>query len=106
MDYNFNQLFEKIDEVLANQKLILEKLNQNSIISDSNNHKSHTTKAKINPTKSEQEKEIREYVHLKMHYAPMLQQKFNLVVEPHINRIKAYLRTNDVKVFDGLKRKS
>ncbi|WP_374463971.1 hypothetical protein [Chryseobacterium sp.] len=105
MSNNLNQLSEKIDKVLENQELILEKLNQNPIYYNPNS-KLNSSKTKPKRTKSEMKEEIREYVQLKMHYGPMLQRKFNLATEPHINRIKEYLRTNDAKAFDGLKRKN
>lgn len=101
MDDNLGKLYEKIDKVLENQKLILEKLNQNPIFYS----KVNSSKTKPKATKTEIKEEIREYIQLKMHYGPMLQREFNLATEPHINRIKEYLRTNNAKVFDRLKRK-
>lgn len=32
------------------------------------------------------------------------QKEFNLMAQPHASRGKAYLKTNDPSVFDGLKR--
>ncbi|PRA97785.1 hypothetical protein CQ046_20120 [Chryseobacterium sp. MYb7] len=87
MDDNFSKLYEKIDKVLENQKLILEKLNQNPTFYSSNSRLGNS-KTKPKSTKAEIKEEIREYVQLKIHYGPMLQRKFNLATEPHINRIK------------------
>ena len=47
-----------------------------------------------------------DYYYQTIKHGYILKEKFNLVAIPQDNRIMAYLRTNDPKIFDGLKRKS
>ncbi len=98
MEKEFQELSAKIDKILEMQELILNRLNQSTIL----------TKEPITPIKkltAKQEKAIRiqEYM-LIIENGNRLQSKFNLAVIPQKNRILEYLRTNDPKVFDGLKR--
>jgi hypothetical protein len=41
---------------------------------------------------------------LQLYHGRRLQLQFNLVMPPAVSRIEQYLRTNDPKAFDGLKR--
>lgn len=105
MENELKELSKKVDKILEMQELIFSKLNQGIIL----------TKEPLitNPTfkklsKIEQQNqiiaEIKEKFQLKHQYGGVLQRQFNLVVEPSIERIKAYLRTKDESAFDGLKR--
>lgn len=103
---DFKELSNKLDKILEQQELILNKL-ENKIVLESNIPALNLTIS--SKQKKEQELErwaksmVEESIALQPHKI-RLQRQFNLLVPPHNNRIKAYLKTNDPKVFDGLKR--
>jgi hypothetical protein len=99
MEKELKELSAKVDKILEMQELILSKLSQSTIL----------TKEPIIPTKKLSKKEE---LDLKMEEFSLifdnqyrLQSKFNLATVPQKNRVLEYLRTNDPKVFDGLKRR-
>lgn len=101
-----NELSKKLDKILEQQELILNKL-ENKIVLDSNlpniNKKGTSKQEEKEEMKIRAQRAVEETIALLPHKR-RLQVKFNLFAPPHINRIKAYLKTNDPKVFDGLKR--
>lgn len=100
MENDIKELSAKIDKVLENQELILKQLAQSTII---------TNETIINPVKlnkKELERKKIDDIKLLIGQRRLLQSKFNLVTAPHPSRILAYLKTNDERVFDGLKRNS
>ena len=98
MENEFAILSAKVDKILEMQDLILSRLGQSTII----------TKEPITPlkklTKKEELNQKMEEFSLIFDNQYRLQSKFNLATVPQKNRILEYLRTNDPKVFDGLKR--
>lgn len=103
---DINKLSEKLDKIIEQQELILNKL-ENKIVLESNKPIVSHTISKKHRKKQEMEERIRVIVDEITALGPhkrRLQQKFNLLVPPHNSRIKAYLKTNDPKVFNGLKR--
>lgn len=106
MDKEIKDLSVKIDKLIELQELILNRLNQGVVLSKD--------PVEINPinkklTKKEEEnlriEKYKEEIQLKFKYGPVFQRQFNLVVEPSVERIKAYLKTHSPTAFDGLKRK-
>lgn len=99
MEKELKELSAKVDKILEMQELILSKLSQSTIL----------TKEPIIPTKKLTKKEVTqqkmEEFSLIFDNQYRLQSKFNLATLPQKNRILEYLRTNDPKVFDGLKRR-
>ncbi len=96
MENELKNLKLKIDQLIETQKLILEKLNQSTIL----------IKEPIplkNIKKTTRNKQVDEY-YLILKNGLRLKEKFNLANTPQSNRILAYLHSNDPKVFDGLKR--
>lgn len=105
MEKEFKELSAKVDKILEMQELILNKLNQGVIISKET-IVSNSTPKKLSK-KEEANLRVQHYmeeIKLKHQYGYNFQRKFNLVVVPSAERIKAYLKTNDAKAFDGLKR--
>ncbi|MAO50306.1 MAG: hypothetical protein CML16_05445 [Pusillimonas sp.] len=103
---DINELLKKLDKILEQQELILNKLD-NKIVLESNKLIVSNTISKKQIKKQEMEERIRIIVDEITALGPhkrKLQKKFNLLVPPHNSRIKAYLKTNDPKVFDGLKK--
>lgn len=98
MKKELKSLHLKIDQLAETQKLILELLNQSTILT-----KEPPINLKKTSKKVEKNKRMEE-LRLVLINSPVLKRKFNLAVSPQGNRILAYLRTNDPKVFDGLKR--
>ncbi|WP_372744422.1 hypothetical protein [Lutibacter sp.] len=98
MEDKLNELILKVDQLFETQKLILEKLDQSTIL---------TKEPIIRKKQSEKEPENIQHEEIKLIImnGRRLKQEFNLAVTPQGNRILAYLRTNDPKIFDGLKRK-
>ena len=102
----FDELSAKVDKILETQELILKKLNQGIVLSkepilDNSTNKKLSKKEKQNI----KIQEIKESIELRLKYGMIFQKQFNLAITPSNERIKAYLRTNDAKAFDGLKRK-
>ncbi len=101
MENEIKILVAKLDKVLEQQELILKTLD-NKIILNSDNR-----------VESKQERQTKIDTEIQQHLREMfalkpdkhrLQKEFNLVAIPHSSRVKAYLKTNDPSVFDGLKR--
>ena len=105
MQKELKELSDKVDKLMEMQELILIRLNQGVILSK----KTIATDSipKKLSKKEEREKRIEQYLEdfkLKYQYGYTFQRQFNLMVVPSVERIKAYLKTNDAKAFDGLKR--
>ena len=103
MESELKVLVMKLDKVLEKQELILKALN-NKVVLDGNWRiplPKHERKAKI---AMEVQQQLREMFALRPHKI-RLQKEFNLKVQPHASRVKAYLKTNDPSVFENLKRK-
>ncbi len=104
---NINELSEKLDKILEKQKLILNKL-ENKIVLESNLKAIDNNLSKKQKEKQElgewARNTVAEMIALKPHKRK-LKEQFNLLASPHKSRVKAYLKTNDPKVFDGLRRK-
>jgi uncharacterized protein (DUF2344 family) len=103
---DLKELSNKLDKILAQQELILNKL-ENKIVLESyhpnfNKHISSKQKEK-HDMKDRVNRSIKEMMALRPHRRS-LQIQFDLLMPPHDSRIKAYLATKDPKVFDGLKR--
>lgn len=98
MESELKSLILKVDKLMEMQELILERLNQSTIL---------TKEPIINPkklTKKEETDKMIEEFKLVFTHQHRLQKQFNLAVTPQRSRILAYLRSNDPKTFDGLKR--
>lgn len=105
MEKELKELSAKVDKLIEIQELILIRLNQGVILSKET-IVTDTTPKKLSK-KEERAKRIQQYFEdfkLKHQYGKTFQRQFNLVVVPSVERIKAYLKTNDAKAFDGLKR--
>ena len=99
-------LSAKMDKILAQQELILNRLEHTLVLESPRN--SFTQKAK---NKQKKESVIQQVFRAKLKeditldpHKIRLQQQFNLVLKPHNNRVKEYLETNNPTVFDGLLR--
>lgn len=105
MEKQLKELTAKIDRILEQQELILNKLNQGTIIIDKPILTAPTVK-KL--TKKEEENlrmaKYKEDITLSFKYGGSLQRQFNLAIQPNIKRIRAYLSTGNESAFDGLKR--
>ncbi len=103
---DFKELSNKLDKILEQQELILNKL-ENKIVLDSNlpnfNIKISSKQKKEEELERWAKSIVEETIALQPHKI-RLQHQFNLLVPPHDSRINAYLATKDPKVFDGLKR--
>jgi hypothetical protein len=106
LEKKLDELSAKVDKILETQELILNKLNQGivlskeSILDNSKNKK--LSKKEIQNIKIQ---EIKESIELRLKYGMIFKRQFNLAIIPSNERIKFYLRSNDSKAFDGLKRK-
>lgn len=94
-------LAAKLDKVIEQQELILKALD-NKIVLDPN-HRVLSENERETKLKMEMKQHVLEIFALAPHKRA-LQQKFNLKAQPHASRVKAYLKTNDPSVFDGLQR--
>lgn len=99
---DINKLSIKLDKILKQQELILSKL-ENKIVLENNIPTVSNALSKKQKMEERVRSSINEMIALRPH-ARRLQQQFNLLVPPHNSRIKAYLKTNDPKVFEDLKR--
>lgn len=99
MEAQLKALNLKLDQLLEMQQTILNKLSQSNM--------TPIELEKNIRTSSFNEPDIfsKEYFILITEQGEILKDKFNLKTTPQGNRIMAYLRSNDPKVFDGLKRK-
>lgn len=99
MEKKLQELSAKVDKLIEMQELILSKLGQSTVL----------TKEPIIPKQKLSKKEViqqkMDELSLVFDNQHKLQSKFNLATVPQKNRILEYLRTNDPKVFDGLKRR-
>lgn len=91
-------LISKVELIFETQKLILEKLDQRTLLTK------EPVATNKKPSKEEMENRQLEEFRLVFIQGNYLKLKFNLAVRPHGSRILHYLRTNDPKAFDGLKR--
>jgi hypothetical protein len=101
---DFKRLEEKVDTLLVKIEEINQKFEQAIVVAKYGNS--------FTPPKQKSKKEIDEerHAHIKhrvdlIFKGRQLQHQFNLLVPPHYSRVEHYLRTNDPKAFDGLKRK-
>lgn len=104
---DINELSKKLDKILEQQELILSKL-ENKIVLESNQPIFNNPLSKKQREKQEMDARIKSSVDEMIALLPhkrRLQQQFNLFAPPRKSRIKAYLKINDPKVFDGLKRR-
>jgi|SRR5690554_261871 len=100
------ELSEKLDKLLILQERIL------TGIESLGTMKSDTPKFSTTvSTEYEENQQIEEMMKVIVYelsvlgpHKKRLQKEFNLLVPPHSNRVKTYLKTNDSKVFDGLRR--
>lgn len=105
MEKEFKDLLAKVDKILEIQELILSKLNRDSILTNETIVSSPATKKLSKKEKTDlMIQRFKEEIELKHQYGYNFQRQFNLVVVPSTQRIRAYLRTKDIKAFDGLKR--
>lgn len=101
MENDLNTLAAKLDKVLEQQELILKALDNKIILNGGDRiPPKQERKKKINIELQEQ---FREMLALRPHKR-RLQREFNLLAQPHESRVRAYLKTNDRSVFNGLKR--
>ena len=101
MENDLKVLADKLDRVLEQQELILNAL-ENKIILNGGNRMPPEKE-----TKSKKDVETQQWLREMFALMPhkrRLQKEFNLKAQPHDSRVKAYLKTNDPSVFDGLKR--
>jgi len=95
---DFQRLENKVDQLTIIMEEINSKLHRVTIIA----------KEPIAPRPMTDKKKAfqdRVQKHLEMiRHRHQFQRQFNLVQPPHENRVLAYIRTQDPKVFDGLKR--
>tara|TARA_R110002073_G_scaffold169460_1_gene326323 strand:- start:196 stop:516 length:321 start_codon:yes stop_codon:yes gene_type:complete len=105
MEDKIKELEIKLNKIIETQGLILSKLDQNIIIPNPVSSLPKTSKKKH--YKNERVNHFKKLLEESFALAPYkstLQQEFNLATKPHNNRVKAYLKTKDPSVFDGLKR--
>ena len=95
-------LTAKLDKIPEQQELILAAL-ENKIVLDSNLSKKLPETERKSKMGMDIKEHIREMFALRPHKIK-LQKQFNLKVQPHASRVKAYLKTKDPSIFDGLKR--
>jgi hypothetical protein len=102
-DEDLQRLESKIDLLFAKVEEINQKFEQAIVVAKYGNS--------FTPSKQKSKKEIDEerHAHIKRHVdlifkGRQLQRQFNLMMPPHYSRVEQYLRTNDPKAFDGLKR--
>lgn len=98
MEKLLQELLERVKNIEYNQQKILDTLHYAKF-----NPKYKDLEP--NPDSNEAYDEQEEMLNIIMHGAK-IRDKFNLVIMPQVPRLKAYLRTGDPSVFDGLKRKS
>lgn len=106
MEDKIIELEIKLNKIIETQELILSKLDQNIIII-SNPKSSLPKTSKKKHHKNERVNHYKKLLEESFALAPYkstLQQEFNLATKPHNNRVKAYLKTKNSSVFDGLKR--
>lgn len=104
MKTRIKELEIKIDKIIETQQLILNKLDENIIIP---NQLKPLPKVSTKQAKADREnyfKKLIEENFALMPHKTRLQREFNLATKPHSNRVKAYLKTKNPSVFDGLKR--
>lgn len=102
-DEDIKRLESKIDLLFIKVEEINQKFEQAIVVAKYGNS--------FTPPKQKSKKEIDEERHAQirrrvdlMIKARQLQHQFNLMMPPHYSRVEHYLRTNDPKAFDGLKR--
>ncbi len=100
---NFKRLEEKLDSLLAKIDEINQKFEQAIVVAKHGNTFTPPKRKSKKEISDERMAYIKRQVEL-MSKARFLQHQFNLALPPHINRVEHYLRTNDPKAFDGLKR--
>ena len=106
MKNTITELSFKIDKILEQQELILNILESKGIIvNDKVNYTNNsiTTKKAKNIPHDYYRNFVKENFELKP-YKAKLQKQFNLATKPHSNRVKEYLKTQKISVFDGLLR--
>lgn len=105
MDKDIKDLSVKINRLIELQELILKRLNQGVVLS---NEPIAINLVANKLSKKEEHNQrmnrFKEDIQLKFQYGGVFQRQFNLVVQPSVDRIRAYLRNNDDSAFDGLKR--
>ncbi|WP_183148125.1 hypothetical protein [Chryseobacterium nematophagum] len=106
MEKEYKELYAKIDKIFEIQELILKRLDDGVVLFKNNHNPSPSSTRKLTKREEQQMKTERlmEDIRLSLEYGHQLQRQFNLAVQPHINRIRAYLETKNPSVFDGLKR--
>lgn len=101
---DLKRLENKLDTLLTKIDEISKKLDH-AIVIPKYGHKLEAPQTK---SKTEAREEFKKYierrVHLQLFHGRQLRKQFNLVMPPSVERIEQYLRTNDPKAFDGLKR--
>lgn len=106
MENQIKNLSEKLDKILAQQELILNKL-EYKIPSESYQTPLNQKKSSKQRQSQEMDDSIKKHIETRLKYGPhqrRLQAQFSPTALPHFCRVKAYLETNDPKVFDGLKK--
>lgn len=106
MNNQIKNLSEKVDKILAQQELILNKL-ENKILLESYQTPLNQKISSKQKQSQEMDDRIKKHIETRLKYGPhqrRLQSQFSLTVLPHFCIVKAYLETKDPKVFDGLKR--
>jgi len=99
------ELKATLNEILQTQKLILEKLNESTIlVKEPKPIVLKSTNSKKSKKKDEFKNQVNKFS-LILENGYRIKHKFNLAAIPHDDRILTYLRTNDSKIFDGLRRK-
>lgn len=100
MESELKNLILKVDKLMEIQKLILERLNQSTILT-----KDPIVNIKKTTKKEERDKKTQELASIILS-GHRLKGQFNLLQRPSHEKILDYLRTNDPKIFDGMKRKT
>ena len=104
MDEDLQRLENKIDQLSAKLDEVSKKLEQVIMIPKYGEPLQATKKTSKKEAKDEQRASMKRYIELKLFHGRKLQIQFNLAVPPSVARIENYLKTNDPKAFDGLKR--
>jgi hypothetical protein len=95
---DFERLENKVDMLTKIMEEINRKLQQATIIA-----KEPIAPRPVTDKKKAFQDKVQKHLEMLRH-RHQLQRQFNLMQPPHENRVLAYLRTQDPKVFDGLKR--
>ncbi|MCW3124174.1 MAG: hypothetical protein JWQ38_3666 [Flavipsychrobacter sp.] len=103
-DEDVKKLESKLDTLLAKVEEIERKFEQAIVVAKHGNSFASPKQKSKTQIDEETHAQITRRVDL-MFKGRLLQGQFKLAMPPHYTRVEQYLRTNDPKAFDGLKRK-